>query len=95
MADMAEEPNLVTSGLSKAVTIDGVRFQIEIYRLEHESTWIMEVVDPNGTSVVWNDPFETDRKAFDTAVETIQEEGADAFMRDDDNVVPFPNSPQR
>jgi uncharacterized protein len=92
---LEEEPNLVVSGLSKAVTLDGVRFRIEIYSLEHDPDWILEVVDPNGTSIVWDEPFETDRQAFDTAVATILEEGAAAFMRGDDNVVPFPKGPRR
>lgn len=89
-----EEPNLVTSGHSKAATVDDVLFQIEIYRLEHEPAWMLEVVDPQGTSVVWDDPFESDQEAFDTAIATIQEDGAEAFMRDDSNVVPFPKRPR-
>lgn len=92
-AILEEEPNLITSGQSQAVTIDGVRFQVDIYRLEHDAEWALEVVDPNGTSIVWDDRFTNDREAFDTAVSTIREEGAEAFMRNDDNVVPFPGRP--
>jgi hypothetical protein len=90
---MEEVPNIVTSGRSKAVMVDGVRFQIEIYRLEQEHEWVLEVVDPDGTSVVWDDRFGTDLDAFNTALSTIRREGAEAFMRGEDNVVSFPRRP--
>jgi len=40
-----EEPNLVTSSKSQHVTVDGYPFSIEIYRLEDETEWSLEVVD--------------------------------------------------
>lgn len=88
MIDDDDEPNIVTSGKSMAVLIDGVRFQIEIYRLETDSTWTLEVVDPENTSHVWEDQFASDRDARDAAIKAIESEGAVAFMRGD-NVIPF------
>ena len=49
-----DEPNLVTSGKSRHVIIDGFPFSIEIYRLEHDKTRTLEVVDHEGTSHVWD-----------------------------------------
>ncbi len=44
--------NLVTSGLGRMVVQDGVTVQIQIYRLEHEAEWVLEVVNAGGTSIV-------------------------------------------
>jgi len=46
-----EEPNLVTSGKSKRVSIDGLVFNIEIFRLETDRTWSLEVVDQDGQAM--------------------------------------------
>lgn len=83
------DPNLVDSGLSQRVTVDGHDFQIEIYRLEHDTQWSLEVVDEDGTSTVWDDLFDSDQAALDEVLKTIKEEGLSAF-RDSENVVPFP-----
>jgi hypothetical protein len=83
------EPNLVTSGLSEIIDVGGHKLQIEIYRLEHEPQWSLEVVNEDGTSHVWDDLFDTDQSALDQAHTTIREEGVSAFL-DDDNVIPFP-----
>ncbi|MFC2970187.1 hypothetical protein [Acidimangrovimonas pyrenivorans] len=86
---MAEdEPNLVTSSKSQRVVVDGYPFSIEIYRLEADKTWTLEVVDHEGASHVWDDQFGSDRDARDTAIQTLESEGAIGFMRGD-NVVPF------
>ncbi|RJK92842.1 hypothetical protein D3P06_19075 [Paracoccus aestuarii] len=84
-----EEPNIVTSGKSQRVIIDGYPFSIEIYRAETDQNWMLEVVDQDGTSHVWDDQFASDKEARDAAVQTIEEEGAIAFMRGD-NVIRFP-----
>ena len=83
------DPNLVDSGLSQRTTIEGHEFKIEIYRLEHEPQWSLEVVDEDGTSTVWDDLFDTDQAALDEVLKTIKEEGLSAF-RDGGNVIPFP-----
>jgi hypothetical protein len=85
---MDDEPNLVTSGKSRGVVIDGFAFDIEIYRLEEDERWTLEVVDQEGTSHVWNEEFVTDTEAYQAAVSTIESEGAIPFMRGG-NVVPF------
>lgn len=46
------DPNIVTSGLSGPVTRDGVTVDVQIYRLEHEPGWTLEVVNARGTSTV-------------------------------------------
>ena len=83
-----EEPNLVQSSKSQRVVIDGYPFSIEIYRLETDKTWTLEVVDHEGSSHVWDDQFRSDKDARDAAVQALESEGAIAFMRGD-NVIPF------
>lgn len=88
MKDDDKEPNLVNSSKSMRVAIDGYRLSIEIFRLEEEQDWTLEVVDPEGTSHVWDDRFVSDGDARDTALKEIEKNGPLAFMRGD-NVVPF------
>ena len=83
-----EEPNIVTSGKSQRVIIDGHPFSIEIYRAETDQNWMLEIVDQDGTSHVWDDHFASDKEARNAAMQAIEEEGAVAFMRGD-NVIRF------
>jgi hypothetical protein len=83
-----DEPVLVTSGKSQNVIVDDYPFSIEIYRLETDKTWTLEVVDHEGTSHVWDDLFRSDKDARNAAILAIENEGAIAFMRGD-NVIPF------
>lgn len=91
MTEQEDEPNLVTSSKSQRVVVDGLPFSIEIYRLEDQKDWTLEVVDHEGTSHVWDDTFKSDRDARNEAVKELEANGALAFMRGDEgNVVPFP-----
>ena len=82
------DPNLVRSGLSGLVTKDRVTVEVEIYRLEDEPGWSLEVVNDKGTSIVWNDLFSSDRDAYDEFLRTAAEEGMSTFL-DNANVIPF------
>ena len=83
------EPNLVTSSLSGPVTRDDVTVEVVIYRLEHETTWTLEVVNDARTSIVWDDQFPSDSDAHQEFLRTVAEEGIQAFL-DKGNVIPFP-----
>lgn len=80
------EPNIIYSGLSRNVRVDGLELRIEIYRLEDEHLWALEVVDAEDTSTVWDEQFRTDQDALDAVELVIREEGSAAFR---DNVIPF------
>ncbi len=82
------DPNIVNSGLSQRVTVEGHNFSIEIYKLEGSTEWSLEVVDEEGTSTVWDDLFDSDQAALDEVMRAIKEEGLAAF-RESGNVVPF------
>ena len=81
-------PNLVTSGLSRSLTRDGVSVEIGIYRLESEPGWSLEVVNAAGISIVWDDLFPTDDAAFAEFERTVAEEGMGTFL-DSGKVIPF------
>jgi hypothetical protein len=83
------DPNIVNSGLSRKIVVGGLGFRVEIYRLEHETGWSLEVIDKDGTSTVWDEQFKSDQEALDEVLKAIRDEGAAAFM-DRGNVVPFP-----
>jgi hypothetical protein len=76
---LSEEPELVMSPLCQTLTVEGHTLQIEIYR-GGSSQWILEVVDALGTSIVWDDQFQTDQLAFAEFSRTIREEGIGAIL---------------
>lgn len=53
---------------------------INIVRIATEPGWSLEVVNPNGTSIVWDDPFPTDKQADAAFRHTLAEEGIQAFL---------------
>ncbi len=83
------DPNIVNSGLSQRVCVEGHDFSIEIYKLEGGKEWSLEVVDEDGTSIVWDDLFDSDQAAFNEVTRAIKEEGIAAF-EESGTVVPFP-----
>ncbi|MGM0913863.1 MAG: hypothetical protein ACQEXC_08405 [Pseudomonadota bacterium] len=77
---MSTEPELIQSPLSQTIIRDGLTLQVDIYRLEEEVDWLLEVVNEEGTSHVWDDRFATDQAALDAVHEAIDEEGIAAFL---------------
>ena len=61
---------------------DGIEFEILIYRIDGvDEGWSLEVVDEEGTSIVWDDLFDTDQAALDELCWAIEEEGILAIIR--------------
>ena len=86
MAD--RDPNLITSSLSRDVSRDGVAVRVEIYRLEDRPGWALEVVNDKGTSITWDELFDTDDAADAAFRETVAAEGMTTFL-DSATVIPF------
>lgn len=78
------DPTIIVSPLSRTVSRDGVTVKVHIYRLEHDPKWGLEVVNENGTSIVWDDLFATDEDAFAVFASTVAEEGMETFLADDE-----------
>ncbi|MCG5534997.1 hypothetical protein [Ectothiorhodospira mobilis] len=77
---MSTEPELIQSPLSQAITCDCHTLQVDIYRLEEDIDWVLEVLNEDGTSHVWEDRFSTDQAALDALHAAIEEEGIGAFL---------------
>ncbi len=86
MAD--RDPNLITSSLSRDMSRDGVTVRIEIYRLEDRPGWALEVINHKGTSIVWDELFDTDDAADAAFRATMVAEGMTTFL-DSATVIPF------
>ncbi len=86
---MNDDPNLVYSSHGADIDIHGYRFEVQIFRAEHEAEWLLEVIHEVGTTHVWDGTFEDDKEAFKVAVQIIEEEGVPDFIRGGSNVVPL------
>lgn len=83
------DPNLVTSSLSGSQSKDGISVEVNIFRLDQEDLWTLEVVNEKGTSIVWDDQFADDDAAFKAFEQVLADEGMATFL-DSANVIPFP-----
>lgn len=83
------DPNLVTSGLSGSQSKGGVSVDVNIFRLESEDQWTLEVVNEKGTSIVWDDQFADDDAALRAFEQVVADEGMATFL-DSATVIPFP-----
>ena len=91
---MSAEPVLVQSPFCRKVEVDGHAFEVSIYRLDRDADWILEVVDEDGTSHVWDDKFTTDHAALAEALQAFEDEGAEGFAGPTGGHVPLrPPSP--
>ena len=68
------DPKIITSPLSGPFSEGGLTVDVQIYRLENLK-WTLEVIDPKGTSTVWDDQFDTDEAAKAEFNRCIAEEG--------------------
>ena len=82
MTKLQEEYEIENSRLSQKVSRDGMTVEILIYRDKDDSGWMLEVVDQEGTSTVWDDLFPTEEEALAEALNTIETEGIGCFLRD-------------
>ena len=85
MTKLQEEYEIENSRLSQKVSRDGMTVEILIYRDKDDSGWMLEVVDQEGGSTVWDDFFRTEEEALAEALNTIETEGIACFLRDPAN----------
>jgi uncharacterized protein len=82
------DPEIVMSPLCREISGDGTWIQVDIYRGGNESGWILEVVDEENTSTVWDEPFNTDQEALDVVLEVIDRDGIRSFLEGDTEAMP-------
>jgi 16S rRNA U1498 N3-methylase RsmE len=81
---MTEEPILVNSSLSQKISSGGRTVTVEIYKLEHEKSWMLEIVDQFNNSTVWDDTFSTESAALTEAKKAILENKVSNFIGPED-----------
>ena len=74
------EPGIIMSPLCREIIKDGTRIQVDIYRGESETGWILEVIDEEDASTIWDEPFDTDQEALDTVIKVIELDGIRSFL---------------
>jgi hypothetical protein len=77
---MNEEPVLEISPLSQLISSEGRTVNVQIYRLEGEPSWVLEVEDEFNNSTVWDDTFESDAAALAEVKQTILTEGIQSLI---------------
>ena len=81
---MNDEPKLETSQLSQEISSGGRTVSVQIYRLEGEASWMLEIEDEYNNSTVWDDTFETETAALTEAKKTILAEGVNSLVGPED-----------
>ena len=61
------DPEIVMSPLCREISGD-------------DPGWILEVIDEENASTVWNEPFDTDQEALDAVLEVIEQDGIRSFL---------------
>jgi hypothetical protein len=67
------------SDITKEIEKDGSKVKIEVYKAD-EGGWILEIVDEQWNSTVWDDLFPSAEEAFDAGIRAIEEEGIESFI---------------
>jgi len=74
-----EESDLIYSKHCQTVSRNGKTVEVEIYS-SGKNDWILEIVDEENNSTVWDDPFPTDDEAFQEFQRTLEEEGVESMI---------------
>jgi len=74
------DPEIVMSPLFREIIQDGTKIQVDIYHGEDESGWILEVINEENTSTLWDEPFDTDQEALDAVMKVIEHDGTSSFL---------------
>ncbi len=77
---MNDEPELINSPLSQQISSGGSTVLVEIYRLEDEKDWALEVVDEFNNSTVWDETFPTEKAALTEVKKAILEDGIHSLI---------------
>ena len=78
---MAKLIKLPESEISKEIERNGLKVKIEVYRGDNDD-WILEIVDEQWNSTIWDEAFSNAEEALKTGISAIEEEGIKAFIGD-------------
>ena len=74
------DPEIIMSPLCREISEDGTKIQVDIYRGEDKSGWILEVIDEENASTIWDEPFDTDQEALNAVLTVIKHDGIRSFL---------------
>lgn len=82
---MAKKEKLEHSELAGEFTDDGITVLVDIFRTSGSNEdWTMEVVTQTEDLIRWDEPFATDRDAFDEFLAVIARDGIRSFLEDEE-----------
>jgi hypothetical protein len=55
------DPEIIMSPLCREISGDDTKIQVDIYRGEEDTSWVLEGIDEENASTVWDDPFDSDQ----------------------------------
>ena len=76
---MADDITPQESPLCRAYSDGNHTVNIDIYS-DGEGGWLLEIVDENNNTTVWEDAFDTDEEALQEALDALKEEGVGEFI---------------
>ena len=82
---MAKKEKLEHSELAGEFTEDGITVLVDIFRTSGSNEdWTMEVVTQAEDLIRWDEPFATDREAFDEFLAVVAKDGIRSFLEDEE-----------
>jgi len=78
-----DEPEIIYSERSGSYLVEGQRLEVLIYKTDRDPSWVLEVVNSNGTSVVWDASYIGDEMAWREFQDTVEKEGVGIFLDKD------------
>lgn len=82
---MAKKEKLEHSELAGEFTDDGITVLVDIFRTSGSNEdWTMEVVTQAEDLIRWDEPFTTDRDAFDEFLAVVARDGIRSFLEDEE-----------
>ncbi|TCV66390.1 hypothetical protein EDE05_12164 [Neorhizobium sp. R1-B] len=78
---MPKAPKTEHSELAGEFTEDGITVLVDIFRpAGGKGDWILEVITEEEDVTSWDEPFATDREAFDEFLATVERDGIRSFF---------------
>ncbi len=77
---MNDQYEVIMSPLCQSMESEGINVQIDIYA-DGDGGWILEIIDGDNNSIIWDEPFKNDKEALKEAVDTITKEGISSLSK--------------
>ncbi len=80
---MTKKQKLEHSDFAGEFTDDGVTVLVDIFRKAGSTDgWTLEVIDQEEGLTVWEEPFPTDKEAFEEFLATVERDGIRSFLEE-------------